>query len=170
MAFREMSISEFEQKISVFTMIDKEWMAITAPDGEKVNAMTASWGGLGIMWHKNVLTAYVRESRYTEGLLQKCDRFSAAFFGMDRRKELGILGAKSGRDCDKLKEAGLTATELDGVPAIKEADMVLVLRKLYRQKMDKSCFTVPGYDQEFYADNDMHVLYLAEIEKVYVAE
>lgn len=44
---------DFDQ--SVFRLIGKEWMLVTAKNQEgKVNTMTASWGGLGVMWGKNV--------------------------------------------------------------------------------------------------------------------
>ena len=35
---------------SPFRMIGKEWMLVTAEKDGKVNAMTASWGGMGVMW------------------------------------------------------------------------------------------------------------------------
>ena len=37
-----------------FHMIGKEWMLVTAEKDGKVNTMTASWGGVGIMWGKPV--------------------------------------------------------------------------------------------------------------------
>ena len=35
---------------NVFSMIGKEWLLVTAEKEGKVNTMTASWGGLGVMW------------------------------------------------------------------------------------------------------------------------
>ncbi len=170
MGFKEITAEAFEKDARVFTMIDKEWMAVTTTDGKKATAMTASWGGLGIMWHKHVLTAYIRKSRYTEPLLEKNGRFSAAFFGTGFRKELGVLGTVSGRDTDKLADVGFTTVELDGVPAIEQADIGLICKNLYRQEMKKELLTEAGYAEEFYADDDMHVLYIAEIEKIYIKE
>ena len=51
MAFKEISIESL--KFNPFEKISKEWMLITAGDEEKSNMMTASWGGVGIMWRKN---------------------------------------------------------------------------------------------------------------------
>ena len=42
MAFREISVEQL--KDNPFTLINKDWMLITAGDGEKHNTMTASWG------------------------------------------------------------------------------------------------------------------------------
>ena len=59
--FYEITPEEFSR--SAFKLIGKEWMLITAPDAEKesgLNAMTASWGGLGVLWNVPVATIYVR--------------------------------------------------------------------------------------------------------------
>ena len=53
-------------EINPFTKISNEWMLIAAGNQEKVNAMTASWGGLGVLWGKNVAFIFVREKRYTK--------------------------------------------------------------------------------------------------------
>ena len=78
MAFREIAIESLE--FNPFTKIGKEWMLITAGDETKSNTMTASWGGLGIMWSKNVATAYVRPQRYTKEFMDKADTFTLTFF------------------------------------------------------------------------------------------
>ena len=41
-------------EIDPFTKIGSEWMLITSGNREKANALTASWGGLGFLWGKNV--------------------------------------------------------------------------------------------------------------------
>ena len=48
-----------------FEMIGKDWMLITSGDKDKYNTMTASWGGLGVLWNKNVVFAFVRPQRFT---------------------------------------------------------------------------------------------------------
>ena len=56
---------DFDQ--SVFRLIGKEWMLVTAKNQEgKVNTMTASWGGFGVMWGKNVAVTVLRPQRYTK--------------------------------------------------------------------------------------------------------
>ena len=63
MAFREISVEQL--KDNPFTLINKDWMLITAGDAEKHNTMTASWGGVGELWGKYVSTIYIRPQRYT---------------------------------------------------------------------------------------------------------
>lgn len=64
MALKEVKIEDLT--FNPFTKIGKEWMLITAGNEEKHNTMTASWGGVGIMWGMNVATAYIRPQRYTK--------------------------------------------------------------------------------------------------------
>ena len=64
MAFEEVAIESLE--FNPFKKISKEWMLVTAGDEKKSNTMTASWGGVGIMWGKNIATAYIRPQRYTK--------------------------------------------------------------------------------------------------------
>ena len=33
--------------------------------------MTVSWGGLGVLWGKNVVNIFIRDSRYTKEFLDK---------------------------------------------------------------------------------------------------
>ena len=47
-----------------FQLIGKEWMLVTAKKGDQVNTMTASWGGVGIMWGKPVAFIVIRPQRY----------------------------------------------------------------------------------------------------------
>ena len=46
----------------------------------------------------------------------------------------------SGRDCDKIKEAGLTPVDADGTAAFEEAKLILVCRKQFHQKMTPENF------------------------------
>ena len=70
--------------------------------------MTASWGGLGVLWNANVSFAFVRPSRYTFEFLEREKYYTLSFLGLSQRRALQICGSKSGRDTDKVAEAGLT--------------------------------------------------------------
>ena len=54
MAFQEVKIEDLS--FNPFTKIGKEWLLITAGNEESYNTMTASWGGVGVMWGKNVVS------------------------------------------------------------------------------------------------------------------
>ena len=52
-----------------FTKIGKEWALLTAGNKQESNTMTISWGGVGVLWGKNVVYVFVRDSRYTKELI-----------------------------------------------------------------------------------------------------
>lgn len=169
MAFKEIKIEELS--FNPFTKIAKEWMLITAGDAEKSNTMTASWGGLGIMWGKNVATAYIRPQRYTKEFVDNSDRFTLSFLPETYRKALSVCGTVSGKNVeDKWKEAGLHPYYVDGTTAVEESDMILVCKKLYAQDMLPECFIETECDTKWYPEKDYHTMYIAEIEKVLVRE
>lgn len=154
----------------VFDRIGKDWMLITARGkngaGEEiVNTMTASWGGMGILWGKQVAFLFVRPQRYTYTLTEQAERFSLSFFDEEYRAALCLCGTKSGRELDKLAAAGLTALDEDGVPVIAEARINLVCRKLYADTLKREGFVLPAL-LENYKNNDYHRVYVVEIEKI----
>jgi flavin reductase (DIM6/NTAB) family NADH-FMN oxidoreductase RutF len=51
-----------------FQAIGKDWMLVTAGNKNSVNTMTASWGGLGVMYGKDVVFMVIRPQRYTKEL------------------------------------------------------------------------------------------------------
>ena len=42
--------------INPFSLIGQQWGAVTVEHEGKVNSMTVSWGGVGVLWNKNVAT------------------------------------------------------------------------------------------------------------------
>ena len=101
---------------NVFSMIGKEWLLVTAEKEGKVNTMTASWGGLGVMWGKDVAFIVLRPQRYTKEFVDAGETFSLSVLGGERRKTLNYLGTVSGRDEDKVAKSGLTVEREDGTP------------------------------------------------------
>ena len=146
-------------------LIGKDWMLITAKDGDRANAMTASWGGLGELWNTPVAFCFVRPERHTHGLMEREDRVSLAFFDEQYRSALTFCGRNSGRDMDKLDKAGLTASEIEGIPVINEAKTLLICKKLYADDIKESCF-VDKNMLKYYEEGGFHRVYVLAIEKV----
>ena len=168
MSFHEVKPEELQ--INPFTTIGSDWLLVTAGNEEKCNTMTASWGGMGVLWRKNVVTIYIRPQRYTKEFIDKNERFTLSVLGNEYRNALNICGSRSGRDVDKFQEAHITPYFLDGTTAVEEADMIFVCRKMYQQWMDQECFDDKDADKLCYPDKDYHMVYVAEIEKVLVRE
>ena len=94
--WKEIAPEAFEK--SPFQMIGKDWMLVTAQKDGKANTMTASWGGLGVMWGKNVAFIVIRPQRYTKEFIDGSDTLSLSFYDASFRKQLSYLGAVSGRE------------------------------------------------------------------------
>lgn len=160
------NIDPKELDVNFFKAIDKQWMLITAGDKSGLNTMTASWGGTGVIWNKDVSFAFIRESRYTREFVDSNEYYTLSFFGGNMMKELTFCGRNSGRDTDKLAETGLLPVFDEAAPYFEQAELVLVCKKLYRSKMSKEGFVDPSYADKFYSDNDWHYAYIGEIVKV----
>lgn len=168
MSFKEIKIEDL--KFNPFTKIGKEWMLVTAGNEEKHNTMTAAWGGVGFLWNKNVATAYIRPQRYTKQFVDDNERFTLSFYDASYKDALSLLGTKSGRDCEKEKEAEVTPYYVDGTTAFEEAELILVCKKLYHQEMSGEFFDDKDTDEKCYPLKDYHIMYIGEIEKVLVKE
>ncbi len=148
-----------------FKLIGKKWLLLTSGSREAYNTMTASWGQVGVLWNKNVATAYVRPQRYTFEFMESNDYYSMSFFSEEYRGALKICGTTSGRDTDKAKLAGLTPIFENGYTYFDEAALVLVCKKLYVQDIAPECFLDKEIDSKNY-NNDYHRQYIGEITKV----
>ena len=60
---------------NVFSLIGDRWMLITAGTAERCNTMTASWGGLGVLWGAPAATIYLRPQRYTKEFVDREELF-----------------------------------------------------------------------------------------------
>lgn len=167
MAFIEKNISELN--FNPFTKIGTDWFLLTSGDENGYNTMTASWGGMGFIWRKNVFTTVVRPTRHTYDYMEKNDLFTVSFYSEKERPALNFCGSHSGRDFDKAKETGLTPYFIEGTTAFEEAEMIFICKKLYSQSMDENGF----YDKSCFAQYNgeaLHKTYVGEIIKVYVKE
>ena len=158
---------------NVFKMIDSDWMLVTAADGEKINTMTASWGGLGIIWEKPVAFVFIRPQRHTFGFTERNTRMTLSFFGDGYKKALAFCGKYSGRDFDKAKECALTPVfdENESGRAVwfDEARLVIKTKKLYAQPLGGE-FALSDAVTSCYPNNDYHTMYVCEIEEILVKE
>jgi len=152
---------------NVIKLIGREWMLLTSGTKDSYNMMTASWGGLGILWYKPVCFIFVRPSRYTYQFLEKSDYFSIGFFSEEYKPVLNLLGSKSGRDINKMEEANLSLIEDSDTIYFQESRMVFICKKIYAHDINNKNFITPIRD-DVYKDNDFHRMYICEIVKCLV--
>ncbi|MEG0367069.1 MAG: flavin reductase family protein [Coprobacillus sp.] len=165
MAFYKIDIKNLE--MNPFTSIGKDWMLITAGNQDRVNTMTASWGGVGVLWGENIVHAYIRPQRYTKQFVDNNDCFSLSFFN-GYKKELGVLGSVSGKDSNKIQDVDFHVTYLDDVPTFEEASVVFIVEKIYEDTIKPECFLDSNLDNKWYPEKDYHTHYIARIKEIYI--
>ena len=138
-------------------------MQIAAGNGEKVNTMTASWGGMGVIWDEDVVYIFVRQTRYTKEFIGGSDYFSLSFFGEEYRKKLAYLGKTSGRDEDKINKAELTVKHENDIPYFEESDTVILCEKLSRHFISPEGILKKELLDKWYADENYHDMYDGKI-------
>lgn len=162
--FKELNVNEFQK--SPFKLIGDDWMLVTAEHQDKANTMTASWGGLGIMWGKSAAFVFIRPQRYTKTFIDQSDEFSLSFFDNTFKKTLNYLGSTSGRDEDKIAKSNLTLVHADNIPYFEEANIVILCKKLYVQEFQPEYILDSQINEKWYPDKDYHTMYIAEVKKI----
>ena len=165
---KEIKAEEFDY--NVFKTIGKDWLLLTAAAGDKINAMTASWGGMGVMWNKNVAFLFLRPQRYTKELLDQTDGLTISVFDEQYRKMMNYFGTACGRNEDKITKSGLTKFESDGRMFYGDARITMFCKKLYAQEMKPECFIDMESKEKWYPEQDYHTMYVVEIERILINE
>lgn len=146
-----------------FTKFDRDWGLLTAGTENHYNGMTISWGSMGTIWHKDILTVYVRPDRYTWQFLKDSDAFTVSFYPESCRQALTVMGTLSGRAIDKAAEAGLTPRFLpEGGVTFQEAAETFVCKKIYMAPM--AYVDVPPEAQRIYQNGvEPHWIIMGEV-------
>ncbi len=150
------------EKIDPFERFDKDWALVTAGTPDHFNSMTVSWGSMGTIWGKSIITVYIRPDRFTWGFLKENDTFTVSFYPEACREALLKMGTLSGRDGDKVSAAGLTPKILDGSVTYEEAAETFVCRKIYMAPMKYE--DVPDVAKKIYQNGiEPHYLIMGEV-------
>ncbi len=156
-------IEPAELRIRPFELLDQRWALLVAGK-DRPNPMTVSWGGFGTLWHRPMVTVYVRPTRHTYLLLNEHAEFTLNVLPETFRKALELCGNKSGRDGDKWNTAELhpEASETVDVPRVKEAELVFECRMSAYQDFDPKRFLDDEIDEN-YPKKDYHRIYWGEV-------
>ena len=146
-----------------FTKFNKDWALVTSGDKRNFNTMTISWGSMGTIWNRDVITIYIRPDRYTWEFLQKSEYFTVSFYDETYRADLSILGTLSGRKENKIAKTSLTPLFIqDDIISFKEAKETFVLKKIYMAQMEYD--KEPEYAQKIYVNGiKPHYLIMGEV-------
>ncbi len=164
---KEITYNEYAKE--TLDILAKGAFLTTTANGE-INTMTIGWGAIGYQWGRPVLTVMVRQSRYTKDLIDAADEFTVSFPPAGMEEAVRICGTKSGRDTDKLAEAGLTLIPAKKLttPFIGGCDLHFECKTIYRQDMEDACID-PAVRDRWYPNGDLHTIYCGEILGAYRA-
>ena len=146
----------------IFAQFNDKWALLSAGPAEDHNSMTISWGGMGTLWGKSVVTVYVKPCRYTFNNMERNVYFTVSFYPEAYRKALGLMGSLSGRDTDKDKAAGLTPKDLGDAVTYEEAEITLLCRKIFYQDLDTENMPAEVV-RAFYTTEAPHRMYIGEV-------
>ena len=154
-----------ELKENPVKLIAEDWALVSAGTPEAWNTMTVSWGGVGELWGKDVAFIFIRPQRYTKKFIDSEDYFTVSFFDPEYKDKLRFCGRASGKDCDKIKEAGLNLATDGGAVYPAEARLTLKCKKIAVQLLNNKGFLDPEIEKNYTA-GDYHYMYIGEIEKI----
>lgn len=164
---KEIDVKDLKQ-FNPFTCCNDDWFIVSAEKEGQINALTASWGGFGRCWNKNVATLYIRPHRYTREFIDSQDAFTISFLKKGYKEALQFLGTHSGKDMpNKIEKAGLHECFIGSVHTFREASLVLFCKLLYKQALDPSCMIENQINHDFYPNQDHSLIYLGEILNIY---
>lgn len=142
---------------------------LTSGEGSQANPMTIGWGFIGYAWRMPVCAVMVRNSRFSQQLMDAHLEFTVSmpFSGMEQ--QLGKAGSLSGRDGDKWNRCGLqmAAAKATTTPVVQlESGLVLECRTVVCTDLQAG-YVDERIMQGVYADNDTHKIYYGEILEAY---
>ncbi|MDQ7825030.1 MAG: flavin reductase family protein [Candidatus Eremiobacteraeota bacterium] len=139
---------------------------------ERPNIMTIGWGSVAVIWKFPIFTVLVRPTRHSFSLIEEWGEFTVNVpHENSLKKELLFCGTKSGRDVDKFRETGLTASpgRRVSVPFIADCEWIYECRVLFRQPMNPAMLD-SKVTEKYYGSGDYHTVYFGEIVGSYLKD
>lgn len=145
-----------------------DWTLVTSGVAGQENVMTASWGGLGVLWEKPVAICFLNPTRYSVQVMDKGEYYTISFYTEAYKDALKYCGSVSGRDTDKIKGSGLTPVKMpSGSTAFAEAWMILECRKIVSQQIQPNAVYAKDL-KEGWTKDGFHKMYIGEILNVWI--
>ena len=162
-------LTPYELNENFFYSFGKEWALVVVEDDKEDNAMTISWGHIGILWSRPTISVFIRNTRHTKHMMDNCSTFSVSFFDKSYKDKLSYCGMVSRKDEDKISKCNFTRDKIDDTLFIKEAKVTFILKKIYQVDLPITKDTNPSIIRHYQA-NEYHTQYIGEIIKVLVEE
>jgi flavin reductase (DIM6/NTAB) family NADH-FMN oxidoreductase RutF len=138
-----------------------------SPQG-RANSMIIGWGLIGSVWGRPIWTVLVRPSRFTYELIEQTGDFTVSVPGPDMEQACKLCGSTSGRDRDKLGQAGLRAVPARKVqsPIIDGCIIQYECRVLHKNDLDPGSL-FQQIKTGSYPNGDFHRTFWGEIVAAY---
>ena len=153
---------DIDKSFKIFRSFHNDWALVTAGDIVNHNSMTISWGEMGTLWNKPVVTIYIKPCRYTHSFIEDNECFVISFYKDEYKKALSIMGSISGKDASKDIEAGLTPYSYKGLTLYKEAKLSIICKKIYQNDLDITSIPKEAINNH-YKEEAPHTMYIGEV-------
>ena len=94
--------------------------------------------------------------------MENNDYFTISFYPEEYKKDLSVLGTKSGRNGDKVALTGLTVKTVENSVTFNQSALTILCKKLYWQDMDRERIPAEIMDR-FFAEEPVHRMYIGEV-------
>lgn len=162
--FKQISQEEIFEYGNIFTLVGKDFFAITAGKEDNYNSMIGSGGGFGLLFRKAVTWCVIRSDRYTLEMMEKERTYTLSYFPEEYREQMLFLGSKSGRGSEKMKESELTSIQTpSGNISFEEAGLIIecLLTQITTPGINDFCTQeAKDYIQEAYEQASDHRKYV----------
>lgn len=153
----------------VFNLFDEHWALVTAGNINNFNGCTIGWGSLGNLWgnrkgSKKAITIYIHPTRYTAEFLLNEEYFTVSFFPEIYRKDLSLLGSKTGRNYPKFADTSISPKQYNNCVIFEEASLTFICKKLYWNQFNKM-HLAPEILNDYYNKRQLepHYQFIGEI-------
>lgn len=162
---KNVDLKEFEME-PLFNF-DKNWALLSCKNNDKFNMMTISWGEIGTLWSKPVITIYVKPIRYTNSFMENSDYFTVSFFEEKFRQNLLSLGTLSGKNVNKEELISTKIITDDKYVTYEDALLTFKLKKIYSQQLKLENINNGALSESelnhYYSKEPLHIMYIGEI-------
>lgn len=143
--------------------LENDFLLFAKKKDGSINGMTCGWITEGRLFNEHVIMVFVRRNRYTFEFIDEADEFLIAT--IEDKSILEYFGSVSGRDEDKIKKAGLSFSEDNGMLKLDQASHNINLRKI--QALDfKGCHYLDDDINEEYDENNRgHIAFVGVVEE-----
>ncbi len=151
---------------NIFDLIANQWGLLCAGNMKNYNMMTISWGLFGELWHKKIVTVFVRPQRYTYEFMEHNDYFTINFFSHSMKNVLELCGNESGKNIDKMGLKELTPVLYKNKTVFfEESNLIIICKKVYTDNLNPDNF-LDNSIMDNYPKKNYHKFYMGEIIEV----